>query len=57
MKIDSKFIEHWEPKYDEIESDENEYLSLIERINVEVKNNNDYVLSSENVMVVELRQA
>jgi len=28
MTIDSKFIEHWEPKYDEIESDESEYLSL-----------------------------
>jgi len=32
MTIDFKFIEHWEPKYDEIESDEEEYLSLIERV-------------------------
>ncbi len=35
MKIDSKFIEHWEPKYDEIESDEGEYLTLIERVKEE----------------------
>ena len=34
MKIDSKFIDHWGPKYDEIESDEGEYISLIERVNV-----------------------
>ena len=35
MTIDSKFIEQWEPKYDEIESDESEYLSLLERVKEE----------------------
>ena len=35
MTIDSKFIEHWGPKYDEIESDESEYLSLIKRVEEE----------------------
>jgi len=37
MKIDSTFIEHWEPKYDKIASDEPEYLCLIERVNQEAK--------------------
>ena len=37
MKIDYNFIEQWEPKYDEIESDEGEYLSLIESVNEDVK--------------------
>lgn len=36
MKIDSKFIEQWEPKYDEIESDQGEYLSLIECVKKEM---------------------
>jgi hypothetical protein len=39
MKIDSKFIKQWEPKYDEIESDQSEYLSLIKRVNEEVRTN------------------
>jgi len=37
MTIDSTFIEHWEPEYDKIASDETEYLSLIERVNQETK--------------------
>ena len=38
MKIDSTFIEHWAPEYDKIAPDEPEYLSLIERVNQEIKN-------------------
>ena len=37
MKIDSNFIEQWGPKYDDIESDEVEYLNLIECVQEEVK--------------------
>jgi hypothetical protein len=37
MKIDSNFIEQWGLKYDEIESDECEYLTLIERVKEETK--------------------
>lgn len=36
MKIDSQFIKKWAPKYDEIESDQGEYLSLIKCVNEEV---------------------
>lgn len=37
--IDSDFIEKWEPKYDEIESDQDEYVRLVKRVSDEV---NDY---------------
>jgi len=37
-KIDSAFIEKWEPRYDEIASDQGEYLTLIDMIGVETRN-------------------
>lgn len=33
MKIDFQFIKEWEPKYDDLVSDQREYLALIENVN------------------------
>jgi len=37
MKIDANFIERWEPKYDELESDEDEYQALIGLVREEIE--------------------
>jgi len=37
-KIDSAFIEKWEPRYDEIASDQGEYLTLIDMVGAETRN-------------------
>jgi hypothetical protein len=37
-KIDSVFIDKWEPKYDEIASDQREYLNLIDIVGNETRN-------------------
>ena len=33
MKIDFQFIKEWEPQYDDLVSDQGEYLALIENVN------------------------
>ncbi len=38
MKIDSQFIEEWEPKYDEIESDQGEYIALVKCVSEDIQN-------------------
>jgi len=32
MKIDFQFIKEWEPKYDDIVSDQREYLALVNSV-------------------------
>ncbi len=44
--IDSEFIEKWEPKYDEIESDQNEYLRLVKQVSDEINDNQNIKLET-----------
>ncbi|HYX06466.1 MAG TPA: hypothetical protein VE912_07000 [Bacteroidales bacterium] len=37
MKIDFQFIKKWEPKYDEIESDQGKYLTLINNVSEDIQ--------------------
>jgi hypothetical protein len=46
IKIDSNFIELWGQRYDEIESDEEDYLFLIEHVIEDVKNNKSISLGN-----------
>ncbi len=44
--IDSDFIKKWEPKYDEIESDEREYNVLVNLVKTETQNNHRISLAT-----------